>query len=127
MRRKDALFVAICVAIIAFAFAFVWPLLEPTRVAWYSPLEHRWSYEVSASALAMDFFGRLAFATAIACGAFAAGYAVSVRLGALGSQASVLLVAWAGTAVAFALVCYAWTLQIRTLTPPPLPSWYQPR
>jgi hypothetical protein len=124
--RKSALLVAICTATIAFALAFAYPVFEETRVAWYYPLEHRWGFEVRPTALAMDFFGRLAMATIVALLAAAPSYAIALRL-RLGRPALQLLVAWATTVTLLVMAYYGWTLYNRNPVPEPLPSWYQPR
>ena len=59
MKKQEALFVAMCAGTIAFAFAFVAPMLAGEPIVWYLPLERRWTFETRPDGLAIDFYGRL--------------------------------------------------------------------
>ncbi len=127
MRRLDAIYLALCVATIAFAVAFVWPSFHPQEVAWYYPVEHRWAYEVKPSGLAIDFYGRTILAIVVACGGFGLAYPICRKLPAPSPRVLNVVVAWTASAVVFAMLFYGWTLHFRVPSPSPIPSWYQPR
>jgi MFS family permease len=124
--RDATLLFALCVAALAFAVAFVWPLFTPEAVAWYYPTEHRWELAVKPSGLAMDFYGR------VLQGAIAWSLAFLVAM-LVGRRArpprrlAAIAVGWALAATAFAMLYFAWTLHYRVPVPPPQPAWYHPR
>lgn len=127
MRKQDAQLVALSLAAIAFAVAFVLPQLTPVPVPWYYPVERGWVFAARPPGLAMDFFGRLLLGMAAWCVVAIASFAVARRLRGISDRARGLLVGWAVTITALAMLHFAWTLAFRVPTPAPIPSWYQPR
>jgi hypothetical protein len=127
MRRQDALFVAMAVGTIAFAIAFVYSAFTPESIVWYYPVDHRWAFEIKPSGVAMDFYGRLLQALVAWSIAFVVALAIARKVRSAGTRAVVLVGGWALAATIFVMFFYGWTLHFRTLTPPPIPSWYQPR
>ncbi len=115
-------FVALGLAAVAFALAFVYPAITPARVAWYDPVGHAWSYEVRPPGVAIDFFGRCAQATVAWAVVLAVALVVVRRLPALGARAVGLVAAWVLTAIVFVMLFYAWTLHYRVPVPAPLPE-----
>lgn len=127
MPRAQAIYVASFIAIIAFALAFVYPSLSPTRVLWYYPLEHRWAFEINASGLAMDWYGRTLLAAVVSALAFLAGYGVAARVRQPSRRLFGLLAGWMLTAVLLVMLLFAWQLAHRQPVPEPLPPGYVPR
>jgi len=127
MRKQEALALAMCAATIAFAVAFVYPMLATQAVAWYYPLEHRWAYEAKPTGLAMDFFGRTFQAMIAWSLVFVVVFALARRLRVIHSRTLMLFTAWAVTITLLVMGHFAWTLYFRIPTPEPLPAWYQPR
>ncbi len=127
MPKAQALYVGLCAAAIAFALSFAWPAYAPTSVFWYYPLQRRWAFEVKASSLAMDWFGRCLLSTLMAAGGFAIVYFIARRLRPLTRRGYNLWAAWMVTAVLVAMSMYAYQLATRHPVPEPLPSWYQPK
>ena len=128
MKKQEALFVAMCAGAIAFAFAFVAPMLAGEPIAWYLPLEHRWTFETKPAGFAIDFYGRLLQALV----AWAAVVLVTLPLAKRGkkplsSRAAGLVTAWTITAVLLVMLHYAWTLHFRRPIPEPLPAGYRAR
>jgi len=123
---KQALQVALCAAAVAFALIFALPAFKPLPVFWYYPLQHRWAFELKPTALAMDWYGRTALASATALVAFALTALVGRRW-TPSARALGLWAAWVATACAIAMSLYVFQLAQRVPTPAPLPSWYQPR
>ena len=127
MRKQDALFVAMCAGAIAFAFAFIAPMLASAPVPWYYPLEHRWAFEVRPEGLALDFYGRVL----VACVAWAIVVLIALPLAKRAKGISTrivgLVTAWTLTAVLLVMLHYAWTLHFRRPMPEPVPTWYVPR
>lgn len=117
--KPAAWFVALAAAAIAFAIAFGYPAIASEPVAWYYPTEHAWAFEVRASGIAMDFYGRLAQAL-VAWVVVFAGTALVVRRRAIGTRAIALSAAWTITAVIFVMLFFLWTLHYRV--PVPLPT-----
>lgn len=115
-------FVALGLAAVAFALAFVYPAITPARVAWYAPVEHAWTYEVRPAGVAIDFFGRCAQAIVAWAVVLAVALVVVRRLPALGARAIGLVAAWALTAILFVMLFYAWTLHYRVPVPAPAPA-----
>jgi hypothetical protein len=128
VKRNEALYVAICLGTIAFAVAFVYPQLAEQAVAWYFPLERRWSYEVRPPGLAIDFYGRLAQAMVAWSVAVIVTLAITRRIKrSLSERAAGLLAAWALTLTLLVILYFAWTLLFRIPTPSPIPTWYRAR
>ena len=128
MKKQEALFVAMCAGAIAFAFAFVAPMLAGEPIVWYLPLEHRWTFEVKPAGLAIDFYGRLLQGLV----AWAAIVLVTLPLAKRGKKplserAAGLVTAWTITAVLLVMLHYAWTLHFRRPIPEPLPAGYRAR
>ena len=119
--RSATLFVALGVAAIAFAVAFVYPGLGSEPVAWYYPVEHAWAFEVRPSGVAIDLYGRLAQALVAWAVGFALALVIARRWPALGARAIGLVAAWLLTVIVFVMLFYAWTLHYRVPTPAPLP------
>ena len=128
MSTKHAVHLAVCVGIIAFAFAFALPAFVDVPMLWYRPVDRVWSFDHPDGAIAMDFFGRCLFAT-IATGIVAAlTYAIARRTRREPSPWTVsVLAVWAVSLSLIALTFFAWRFAHRTLPAPPTPSWYQPR
>ncbi len=124
--QRGAIYLALCMATIAFALAFTYPMYVPTRVLWYLPLERAWVLEVKPRALGADFYGRVLLALAAWGVAFAASWAI-VRRRAPSARTLGLFTAWAITATLLAMLHYAWILYFREPVPELLPTWYQPR
>lgn len=128
MKKQEALFVAMCAGAIAFAFAFVAPMLAGEPIAWYLPLEHRWTFEARPAGFAIDFYGRLLQALV----AWAAIVLVTLPIARRGkkplsARAAGLVTAWTITAVLLVMLHYAWTLHFRRPIPEPLPAGYRAR
>ncbi len=126
MERKQALYCALCTAIIAFSLAFAFPAFSPTRVLWYYPLAHEWRFEVKSNGIAMDFYGRNLLATVISTAAFALVF-VLLRRRKVTERTLGLMAAWASTALLLSMGLYTYQLVMRHPTPAPLPAWYQPK
>lgn len=127
MKKQDALFLAMAAGTIAFAFAFIVPMLASTPVAWYYPLEHRWTLEVKPTGLAMDFYGRLVQALVAWAIVVLITLPIARRVKQLSLRTIGLVTAWTVTAVLLVMLHYAWTLHFRRPIPEPIPTWYQPR
>ena len=128
MKKQEALFLAMAAGAIAFAFALVAPMLAGEPIAWYLPLEHRWTFEQKPAGFAIDFYGRLLQALV----AWAAVVLVTLPLAKRGTKplsarAAGLLTAWTITAVLLVMLHYAWTLHFRRPIPEPLPAGYHAR
>lgn len=127
MRKQDRLFIAMAAGALAFAFAFVAPMIAGLRVPWYYPLEHRWAFESAPTGLAMDFYGRTIVAT-IAWGLVViVTLAITRRAKNVSARTIGLFTAWAITAIVLVMMHFAWTLYFRVPTPEPIPSWYERR
>lgn len=127
MPPAQARFVGVAVAAIAFAVGFAWPAFQNVRVLWYYPLEHRWSFQVTPDALAMDWYGRTLLSGALAIAAYFIARAIAGRLKPLGRRGHALWTAWMATAVLLSMAVYTHQLATRRPTPSPLPSWYVPK
>jgi MFS family permease len=127
MPRSDVLFVAMCAGTIAFVVGFVLPFFTPIAVPWYYPLERRWAFEVKPHGMAMDFYGRVMLGVAGGSLAVIVSTLITKRLERLDDRVRTLLLAWAATAVVFAMAYFAWSLAYRVPTPEPIPEAYQPR
>jgi hypothetical protein len=129
MSTKHAAHLATCVAAIVFALALALPAFVSIPLPWYHPAERAWSFDVHATGIAMDFYGRCLFAGLVSGLAAAATYVFARR--ATRRDPSDRIVAlftfWGVGLTALVIVFYAWRLEHRTLTPPPVPSWYEPR
>lgn len=120
--KPAALFVALALAAIAFAVAFVYPAIGGAAVAWYHPVEHAWSYEARPSGVAIDFYGRTAQALVAWAVTLAVALVIARRVRVIGARAIGLCAAWAVTAIVLVMLFYAWTLHYRVPTPAPLPA-----
>jgi hypothetical protein len=127
MRRQDGLLVAMCIGMIAFAIAFVYPQFTGQALVWYFPVERRWAYEAQPDGLAIDFYGRLAQSFVAWAVAVVVSIAVTRRVATLPPRLAALLTAWAIAITLFVMLYFAWTLAVRVPQPMPLPSWYEPR
>jgi hypothetical protein len=128
VKRNEALYVATCLGTIAFAVAFVYPQLAEQAVAWYFPLERRWSFEARPQGLAIDFYGRLAQALVAWSVAVIVTLPIVRRIRRpLSERVAGLLAAWALTLTLLVILYFAWTLLFRVPTPSPIPDWYRPR
>ena len=128
MKKQEALFLALSAGAIAFAFAFVAPMLAGEPIAWYLPLEHRWTFEEKPAGLAIDFYGRLLQALV----AWAAIVLVTLPIAKrakkpLSNRTAGLVTAWTITALLLVMLHYAWTLHFRRPIPEPLPAGYRAR
>lgn len=129
MSTKHAVHLATCVAAIAFVLAFALPAFVPIPVLWYWPVERAWGLGVKASGIAIDFYGKCLFATAVASAAALATYAFARRCVRREPSGRVvaLFTVWAISLALLVVTFYAWRLAHRLPAPPPIPSWYQPR
>lgn len=126
-RTGRAAQLALSVATIAFALVFVYPAFAEQAIPFYYPLERRWAWEVLPSGLAIDFYGRLLLAIAVATPVGLGAWAVGRRAWIPGDRGAVILTGWALTAVLLAMLHFGWHLYFRTPIPEPLPDWYVPR
>ena len=127
MKRQEALYVAMCLGIVAFAIGFAYPQLAEQAVLQYFPLEHRWSFEARPQGLAMDFYGRVGQAMVAWAIAVIVSLVLARRFKTLSERTAGLLAAWAITFTVLVIMYYAWTLFFRHPTPSPIPDWYRPR
>ena len=127
MRKQDAVYIALCVGAIAFAFTFAYPLIDASRVPWFYVLERAWAVEARPTGVAIDFYGRLLYAVMAWCIAFTAALTIAKRMRGVSARTLHLFTAWALTATVLVMAFYAWHLYFRVLAPEPLPSWYVPR
>ncbi len=129
MSTKHAVHLATCVAAIAFALALAAPAFVSIPLPWYHPVERAWTLEVSARGIAIDFYGRCLFAGLVSAIAAAATYLFARRVVRRepGGRVVALFTVWAVSLTVLVITFYAWRLAHRTTTPPPIPSWYQPR
>lgn len=127
MKKADAVFVAMCAGTIAFAFAFILPMLAGSPVGWYYPLEQRWAFEVKPTGFAIDFYGRTLQAMVAWAAAVMLALPIAKRFKSLSTRAVGLATGWALTAMLLVMLNYAWTLHFRRPVPAELPTWYQPR
>lgn len=127
MRKADLVFVALCLATIAFALVFVSPMFGELSVPWYYPLERRWALEVKPKGLAMDFYGRTLWAMFAATGTFVVAVLAGRKKRSIEPRTIGLFTAWALTATLLVIAYFAWTLYERRPVPSPIPDWYQPR
>ncbi len=124
--HKDALAAGTCAAATGFALSFAFPAYAPVRVLWYYPVEHRWAFEVKASGLAIDWYGRSLLAALVATLVFAIVYGLGRRRQPSARMLR-LWASWAATACVLAMSLYVFQLARRVPTAAPLPSWYQPK
>jgi hypothetical protein len=127
VRKQDALFVAMCAGSIAFAFAFIAPMLASAPVPWYYPIEHRWAFEVRPEGLGLDFYGRVLIAFAAWAIVVLIALPLAKRAKGISTRAVGLVTAWTLTAVLLVMLHYAWTLHFRRPMPEPLPTSHVPR
>ncbi len=127
MKKQEALFVALAAGTIAFAFAFILPMLAGEPVLWYYPLEHRWTLEARPAGFALDFYGRTLQAMVAWAAVVLITLPIARRVKSISLRAVGLLTAWTVTAVLLVMLHYAWTLHFRRPIPEPVPTWYQPR
>ncbi len=127
MERRDTLYFAWCISVVAASVAFVVPAFTAVRIFWYYPLRHAWAFETHPSAFAVDWYGRSVWALAAGGIAFALASFVLPRLRKPSARAYRLWAAWALTATVLAIAVYSYQLARRHPIPEPLPSWYVPR
>jgi hypothetical protein len=127
VRRRHAVYLGLCAASIVFSLVFVAPSFHPFSVLWYFPLEHRWEQTVRPRGLAIDWYGRLLWATIAAPIAYAVAALVARRLRRVSTSALTLWTAWMATAALLAAALFVYQLAPRKPTPVPLPEWYEPR
>lgn len=127
MRKQDGLFIAMAAGVVAFAFAFVAPMIGGLPVPWYYPLEHRWAIESKPTGLAMDFYGRMIVATSAWSLVVMVTLAITRRVKTISARTIGLFTAWAITATVLVMMHFAWTLYFRVPTPLAIPSWYERR
>jgi hypothetical protein len=127
VRRRYAIYLGLCAASIAFSLVFVAPSFHPFSVLWYLPLEHRWELAVRPRGLAIDWFGRLLWATIAAPVAYAMVAFAAGRMRRVSTSALTLWTAWMATAALLAVALFVYQLAPRKPTPVPLPAWYEPR
>ena len=127
MKKQDAIYIALCVGSIAFAFTFAYPMIDATPVLWYYPLERAWALEARPTAVAVDFYGRTLYAVMAWCAGFSATLAIARRLRSVSARTLHLFAAWTLAATLLVMAFYAWHLYFRVLAPEPVPSWYRPR
>jgi hypothetical protein len=124
MSTKHAAHLATCVATIAFALALAFPAFVHIPLPWYHPAERMWSFEVHASGVAIDFYGRCMFAALVSVVAAASAYAFGRRVMRRDPSPRVvaLFTVWAVSLTVLVIAFYTWRVAHRTLTPPPVPS-----
>jgi len=127
MARAEAVFAAMCSGAFGFAVAFVLPFFTGQPVPWYYPVERRWAFESQPTGLAMDFYGRIVLGVIGWSIAVIVTLVVTRRFAKLGDRTRGLLIAWAITAIGFAILYFTWSLYFRIPTPVPLPAGYTPR
>jgi hypothetical protein len=109
MSVKHATHIAVCAAIIAFSIALALPAFVPIPVAWYQPVEHGWSLAVHADGVAMDFYGRCAFAAVASIAVGAAAYCVARRARReLSRDGAAIATVWAIAIVLVAMGFFSW-------------------
>ncbi|HEV7555824.1 MAG TPA: hypothetical protein VGO00_10235, partial [Kofleriaceae bacterium] len=81
---------------------------------------------VTASGIAMDFYGRCAWAI-VASGLLGAGGYVVMRGRRTSPRVLALVTVWAIAITLLVMAFFVWRLVHREPVPPPIPSWYQPR
>ena len=125
--RKHAIFVALCAAGIGFCLMFVAPAFYPMKVLWYYPLEHRWALELAPDGLAMDWFGRIVWASVAGAVTGALAWLVARRLRSLAPGTLILWTAWLATAALLSMSLFTYQLVRRHPRPLPIPAGYEPR
>lgn len=115
MSTKHAAHLATCVATIAFALALAFPAFVPVPLPWYHPAERTWSFEVHASGIAIDFYGRCLFATLVSGLAAASTYGLGRRCLRRdpSTRTVALFTVWAISLTALVIAFYAWRLAHR--------------
>jgi hypothetical protein len=109
MSVKHATHIAVCAAIIAFSIALALPAFVPIPVAWYGPVEHRWSLAVHADGVAMDFYGRCAFAAVASIVVGAAAYRIARwARRELSRDGAAIATVWAIAIVLIAMGFFTW-------------------
>ena len=121
MTKPAARFVALGAAAIAFVLAYAFPSFASEPLPWYYPAEHAWAFEVRPTGVAIDLYGRLGQAIVAWAGVFALAHVLVGGRRAIGARAIGLVAAWVLTALAFAMLFFAWTLHYRVPIPAPLP------
>jgi hypothetical protein len=120
VTKPAALFVALGAAAIAFVVAYAYPAFASEALPWYYPADHAWVVEVRPTGVAIDLYARLAQACLAWSVVFAVALPIARRRREIGPRAVGLVAAWALTAIAFAMLFFAWTLHYRV--PVPVPS-----
>ena len=129
MSTKHAIHLATCVATIAFALALAFPAFVPVALPWYHPVDRSWTLEAHATGVAIDFYGRLLFASLAAACAAAATYVFARRVLRRdpSSRITAVFTVWAVSLTVLVIAFYTWRLVHRTLTPAPLPTCFVSR
>jgi hypothetical protein len=117
--------VALCVATITSSLVFALPAFVPLPVLWYHPVDRDWTFETTASGIAMDFYGRCLWASlaALTLGGGVYRLISRFRRSPLSSQTLVLFTVWAITLTALVMVFFVWRLAHRVPVAPPMPPW----
>jgi ABC-type uncharacterized transport system permease subunit len=119
MSIKHATHVAVCAAIIAFSLALALPAFVAIPVAWYRPVEHAWTFAVHADGVAMDFYGRCAFAAIASIVVAVAAYSIARRARReLSRDGAAIAAVWAIAIVVIAMGFFTWRQLHRQFTPP---------
>lgn len=107
-----------------FLLAYLASTALRSPVAWYFPLEHRWSFEARPMAgLGMDFFGRLLLSLLCGAVAYALAHGVGQRLeGARRARAELVLLLWNVSLLVFTTGLYGSLLYGREVVPLPAPA-----
>jgi hypothetical protein len=122
MSKKYAVYVTSCAAIIVFALAVALPAFVDIPVLWYRPVDRTWSFDVHASGIAMDFFGRCLFATAASGIGAAISYAIARRVCRHdpARATTAVLCVWAIAITLIVIAFVSWRQAHRTLVSTPL-------
>lgn len=131
VRRTTRVMLAFLVGRGAFGLAFLLCAVGRWPTFWYLPLERRWVFARELRTVAMDWYGRSAFAMVV-------GLAAGLGAWWLGGSSRVapvlarpVVLRWVSqlgaTLLFFDVAFYALTLLTREIEPIPLPGWYLPR
>ncbi len=115
-----------CAMVASFGAAFLVMGLVRIPLPWYHPLDRAFVLEMRPRGLAMDYYGRTLYATAVAAVAFALGRSAGRRVAALPAERAWLWTAYALAFVALAMALIGYQLWPRPPEPLPLPPWYHP-
>jgi hypothetical protein len=128
MSNKHAVHLATCVAQIAFALALAFPAFVAVPLPRYYPADRWWTFDVHATGIAMDFYGRCLLAVLVSALTAAGTYLCARRFVRRdpGGRIVALFTVWAISLTFLVIAFYAWRLAHRAVSPPSLPSWYRP-